>query len=122
MSKPKHIAVMNDDADILNLLEMLLTEEGYRVSLLRESRGAQARLTEVQPDLAILDIRRGQELVGFELIELLTRDPAASQARQQHAAQLAHLNIPVLPTPFDLDALPRLTARSLNGVTAEPGR
>lgn len=112
----KHIVVANDDALMLDLMRDLLTEEGYRVTLIRESRKAHELIKELQPNLAILDIRMGNELTGFELITLLTLDPATrciplmvasadSRALHEHQAQLAHHNIPVLAKPFDLDDL-----------------
>jgi CheY-like chemotaxis protein len=116
MGDQKHIVVANDDALLLGLMDDLLSEEGYRVTLIRESRKAYQLVRDLQPDLAILDIRMGNEVTGFELVELLTLDPttrripllvasADSRALQEHQAQLAHHNIPVLAKPFDLEDL-----------------
>jgi CheY-like chemotaxis protein len=132
MAEPKHIVVMNDEPTILDALQELLIGEGYRVTVLRESRGAYERIKAIQPDLAILDMRMGNELVGFELIELLTLDPAtsgiplvvcsaASQALREHADQLAHQNIPVLAKPFRLDELLTIIGQVLSpDVAGEP--
>jgi CheY-like chemotaxis protein len=120
----KHIAVMNDDAMYLDLMNDLLTDEGYRVTLIRESRKAYELIKAEPPDLVILDIRMGNELTGFELIALLLLDPvtrqiplivasADSQALREHAAQLAHQNVPVLAKPFDLEDLLRLINEKL---------
>jgi CheY-like chemotaxis protein len=111
-----HIVVANDDVLMLDLMKELLTDEGYQVTLIRESRKAYQLIKELAPDLVILDIRMGNELTGFELIALLMLDPATrriplivasadSRALQEHADQLAHHNILVVAKPFDLEDL-----------------
>jgi CheY-like chemotaxis protein len=114
--KQKHIIVANDDTTMLDLMQELLTDEGYRATVIRESPKAYVLIKELMPDLVVLDIRMGNELSGFELIGLLTLDPATdriplivcsadSQALKEHGDQLAHQNIPVVPKPFNLDDL-----------------
>ena len=73
--KQPHIMVLNDDAIFLDVMNDLLTDEGFRVTLVRESRKAYELVRAERPDLAVLDIRMGNELTGFELISLLTIDP-----------------------------------------------
>jgi CheY-like chemotaxis protein len=127
--KQPHIMVLNDDAIFLDVMNDLLTEEGFRVTLVRESRKAYELVRAERPDLLALDIRMGNELTGFELISLLTLDPvthaiplivasADSQALREHEAQLANQNIGVLHKPFDLEDLLRLIREKL-GQAAE---
>ena len=89
----QHIAVMNDDAVYLDLMNDLLTDEGYRVTLIRESRKAYEIIKAEPPDLVILDIRMGNELTGFELIGLLLLDPVTRQ-------------VPLIVASADSQALP----------------
>jgi CheY-like chemotaxis protein len=109
-----HIMVVNDDALFLDIMRDLLTDEGYDVTLVRESRKAHEAIRAARPALVILDIRMGNELTGFELIALLTLDPvthaiplivasADSQALREHEAQLVNQGIAIMPKPFDLD-------------------
>ena len=120
----QHIVVANDDVLMLDLMQELLTDEGYRVTLIRESRKAYQLVKELAPNLVILDIRMGNELTGFELIALLTLDPttrriplivasADSHALQEHADQLAHHNIPIVAKPFDLEDLLKVIREQL---------
>ena len=124
MAESMHIVVMNDDTMFLSLMSELLTDEGYRVTLIRESRKAYELIKEIMPDLAVLDVRMGNELTGFELISLLVLDPATksiplivasadSRALTEHQGQLAQHNIPVLHKPFDLDDLMKVIAEKL---------
>ncbi|MCC8408227.1 response regulator [Mucilaginibacter sp. UR6-1] len=52
---PKRILIIEDDPDILELLNLILNEEGYEV-VLSENGEASYHLTEIMPDLVLLDI------------------------------------------------------------------
>jgi CheY-like chemotaxis protein len=97
-------------------MKELLEGEGWQVTCLRESHKAHYAIREGKPDLVVLDIRMGNELTGFELIGLLTLDPATrsiplivcsadSHALQQHEAQMKNQGIGVVHKPFELDDL-----------------
>jgi CheY-like chemotaxis protein len=116
--------IVNDDALFLDLMSELLTDEGFRVTLVRESRKAYESIRAERPDLVILDVRMGNEVTGFDLIALLTLDPvthaiplivasADSQALREHEAQLVNQGVALLPKPFDLDDLLRLIREKL---------
>ena len=51
------ILVVEDDADLLSLMEMILGEGGYRVRTAREGGEALARVGEEMPGLVFLDMR-----------------------------------------------------------------
>ena len=51
------ILVVEDDADLLSLMEMILGGEGYRVRTAREGGEALARVKEEMPSLVFLDMR-----------------------------------------------------------------
>ncbi len=111
------IAVINDDTAFLELMrELLETEEGYRVQICREADRAYAFVKELRPDLVILDIRVGHEEGGWQILELLTLDPAtrpipvivcsaALHSLAEHEPLLEQYGCQVLAKPFDLDAL-----------------
>lgn len=51
-----HILVVDDEIDIREMLEDILTDEGYRVSLAQDAASARRLQTERRPDLILLDI------------------------------------------------------------------
>jgi len=114
--KPR-IAVINDDTAFLNLMEELLEqEEGYDVSVCKEAGNAYQFVKEGRPDLVILDIRVGHEENGWQILELLTLDPAtrpipvivcsaALHSLAEHQPLLEQYGCEVLAKPFDIDAL-----------------
>jgi len=111
------IAVINDDTAFLDLMrELLEDEEGYEVTICKESDNAHAFVKKHRPDLVILDIRMGGEESGWTILNLLTLDPdtrpiplivcsAAIHSLQEHQELLDRFGITALPKPFDLDAL-----------------
>jgi DNA-binding response OmpR family regulator len=69
----KKILVVDDEDDILNFLELVLSEKGYRVFI---ASGGQEALTRAQlehPDLVLLDIMMPQ-MDGWEVLKLLRVD------------------------------------------------
>ncbi|MBT8137102.1 MAG: sigma-54 dependent transcriptional regulator [Gammaproteobacteria bacterium] len=51
-----HILVVDDEADIRELLEEILREEGYTVSIAADAAAARERRKQHEPDLVLLDI------------------------------------------------------------------
>ena len=110
------IAVMNDDTDFLALMYELLTGEGYRCLICKESARVYPLIKEQHPDLVILDIRMGNPEAGWTILELLRLDPATASMpvivcsadtiflRAKEAA-LRALHCDILEKPFNLDAL-----------------
>ena len=69
----KKILVVDDEDDILNFLELVLSEKGYDVAT---ASGGQEALTKAQlerPDLVLLDIMMPQ-MDGWEVLKLLCVD------------------------------------------------
>ncbi|RFB67289.1 MULTISPECIES: sigma 54-interacting transcriptional regulator [unclassified Herbaspirillum] len=57
MSTPRHLLLVDDDADLLQLLSLRLTANGYRVTGVASAEAAQAQLAMDLPALVISDIR-----------------------------------------------------------------
>ncbi|AKZ64552.1 response regulator GlrR [Herbaspirillum hiltneri N3] len=57
MSTPRHLLLVDDDADLLQLLSLRLTANGYRVTAVASAEAAQAQLAIDLPALVISDIR-----------------------------------------------------------------
>ncbi|HET8631477.1 MAG TPA: response regulator [Thermomicrobiales bacterium] len=110
------IAVMNDDTAFLDLMHELLTGEGYRCFICKESDRVYATIKERRPDLVILDIRMGSPEAGWTALEILRLDPAtahipvivcSADTPFLHAKEeaLRALRCDILEKPFDLDML-----------------
>jgi CheY-like chemotaxis protein len=69
----KHIMVLNDAKEVLLLLEAVLKDAGYNVSLetFAASEPEYKRIAAMMPDLVILDCSVKSELKGWEIIEQL---------------------------------------------------
>ena len=69
---PLDILVVDDEADIRNLVAGVLEDEGYRPRTAADADGALAALAERRPALIILDIwLQGSRLDGLELLDAI---------------------------------------------------
>lgn len=116
----KRILVVDDRANLLALLRMILEDEQYQVSVLDKGRGAVEHIRENPPDLVILDLKLA-DADGVDILESLrAQTPTADipvivyTAAVMEAESVANLvssnparytNVSVLQKPFELDAL-----------------
>ena len=70
----KTILVVDDEADILHFLELVLAERGYAVLTAPGGQQALAQARTHVPDLMLLDIMMPQ-MDGWEVLRLLRIDP-----------------------------------------------
>ena len=129
----RHILVINDSPDILNLFADLLTDEGYRVTtdtFMAEMSILYEHVRTIQPDLIILDMIIGREALGWQLAQLLKMSPQTSRiplilctgAVKQVEELATHLNnmaIGVVIKPFEIDRLLEVIDRTWEKV-ADP--
>jgi len=115
MSAPL-IVVVNDEPSFLDLLEELLTDEGYRVISSTEQDKAYHLISSRQPNLVILDNRLERPDSGWRLLEQMRLDPEINQTPtifcsadkrflDQKQEQLHSYHTQVLEKPFELDDL-----------------
>jgi len=78
----KKILVVDDNEEILEVIELILSLEGYQVSGLMDASYFNQRISEFKPDLILLDVMLGA-LDGRDLCNLLK-------------ANLLTLHIPVI--------------------------
>jgi CheY-like chemotaxis protein len=71
------ILVVDDIADNLLLLQLILETEGYRVELADSGRGALSRIQESPPDLVLLDVMM-PDMNGFEVVQQLRESESLS--------------------------------------------
>src|SRR5215467_12565323 len=119
-SVTKHILVIDDRANLLALLRMILEDERYQVSVLQEGSGAVEHVRENAPDLVILDLKLA-DASGLDILESLRAQEATADipvivytAAVMEAEAVERLitsnperfnNVSVLQKPFELDAL-----------------
>ena len=118
------IAVVNDDTDFLDLMYELLTREGYRCLIGKESDRAYPVIKEQRPDLVLLDIHMGNPEAGWQVLEPLRLDLTTTAIlvivcaadilvlRAKEDA-LRALHCTILEKPFDFDGLLLTLARLL---------
>ena len=66
----KHIIVIEDEKDILDVLEYNLKREGFRVSTLSDGKAGLKMVRQDKPDLVLLDIML-PEIDGLEICRIL---------------------------------------------------
>ena len=115
----RHILVINDSPDILNLFTELLTDEGYRVTtdtFTVEMSILYDHIIQIRPDLIVLDMIIGREDLGWQLTQMLKMSPktntiplilctGAVKQVEQLATHLNNLAIGVVLKPFELSRL-----------------
>lgn len=69
MNESAHILVIDDDASIRRMMQLLLTDTGYRVSMAGSGEEALAYMDLVTPDIVLMDLM----LPGIDGIELTRR-------------------------------------------------
>jgi two-component system response regulator GlrR len=115
------VLVVDDEADLLEIVSDRLRGEGYRVETARDGLEALERVRALRPGCIILDLKMPR-LGGFEaLVELRREAPAAyvivltgSPNRPLAEACRARGADDFLLKPFDPRELSRLTARAFH--------
>src|SRR6185437_12649916 len=73
----KKILVVDEDADLVELIRFNRTQAGYAIGTASNGVEAIKKARSWQPDLIVLDIMM-PELDGFAVCEILRRDPATA--------------------------------------------
>ena len=134
LSSPSSIAVLvvDDDEVIRAVLSELLTDEGYEVYLAPDGEPALQRLRErPQGMVVLLDLN----MPGMDGAQVLQAVVAEAPLAQRHefimlsafapsvglpralAALFAHLEVPVIPKPFDIKCIVDTVAQAAQRVT-----
>lgn len=128
-----HVLVMDDTQEILDLLQELLVEEGYRVTIMQEMLDLDA-VKAIRPDIIVQDLLfAGMQDVGWKLLTLIRLDPdlahipvvlctaATSVVHDEAMAEnLERLGVRVVLKPFALDDLLAVLQESLPSCRDEP--
>ena len=74
MENVKKIVIVDDDIDIINVVESILTANGYQVLSANDKKEGLELIRKERPDLAILDVMMTTHFEGFELAEEIVAD------------------------------------------------
>ena len=109
------IVVVDDTPELLDLLESLLTDEGYRVIPCQQATRAHDLVARERPDLVMLDLRMAG-VAEWEVLDALKADgttadipvivcSGAVDELQAAESRLRSLGCDILVKPFDIDDL-----------------
>jgi DNA-binding response OmpR family regulator len=71
------ILVVDDEAGVIRLVELNLTQEGYQVRTASNGEEALASIAQQRPDLVVMDVMM-PKLDGFETLKRLKADPSTA--------------------------------------------
>ena len=125
----KRIMVIDDSKEILDLIEMILTEEGYDTALYSFGIHDLIEVKRISPDLIILDYLIGQEEGGWNLLQQLKLDrdtagipviicSAAAKQLREMDSWLDEKGVGVVYKPFDINDLLLEVRNMLDGTAA----
>jgi DNA-binding NtrC family response regulator len=127
--KTRHVLVINDTKEILDLFQILLEEEGYGVSLdnfsALDAAGKLDDVKRITPDAIILDFIIGGEPLGWQFLQLLKMDrttksipvvicTAAVRQVEELESHLRTMGIETVLKPFDIDHILSALTRALS--------
>ncbi len=112
----QRIAIVNDDGVYLELMQDLLQDEGYKVTVWNREENPYLLLKRDRPQLIIIDIRLETPDAGWKVLEQVRLDPATThipvivcsadtQFLRWKRRQLREMDCAVLEKPFRLDTL-----------------
>ena len=126
----EHILVVEDDADIANMVRLYLTGANYTIAITSEGKKALSLCRERMPNLVILDIML-PDTDGFSVFQQLRSDPYTKHIpvifltqKDGRVDQLTGLELGAsdyITKPFDLQEL-KLRVRNLLQATSQKGR
>lgn len=120
------IAVVNDDADYLEMMRDLLEDLGYQAFFCTRDNGAYDSIKQHRPDLILADIRMERPDSGIRLVEQLRQDPETQDIPvivvtadifflESHTGWAHDHNCAILTKPFLIEDLEQLINAMLPG-------
>ncbi|HSM71809.1 MAG TPA: response regulator [Anaerolineales bacterium] len=77
-SVPKKIIIVEEQADVADLLEEILSVDGYHVIKIHSSGGALSVIQSENPDVVLLDIMM-PDVSGLDVLRFMRREPQLQQ-------------------------------------------
>jgi DNA-binding response OmpR family regulator len=112
------LLVVDDDPQFLQMMELLLAEEGYFPELCQSSRDAYHLARQLQPDIITLDLRMPAPS-GWDILQSLKTDSALAQVpvlvisaagaelaeTTERLRELDYPGVEVIAKPFEIEEL-----------------
>lgn len=114
----KKILLADDDPDVVEVLSMLLEEEGYEIATARDGAEALEKLEGESPDLVILDLLMPR-VDGFAFFEAL-RDPRYERWSKTPVVVLTSVREEVSNRRYELETGRRMAYAAYLEKPAEP--
>lgn len=83
MDKPEHILIIDDEADLVDLVSYNLKKEGFIVDSALDGETALSKIRKGQYDLLILDLML-PGIQGIELCRIVRNDPRLGDEVRKH--------------------------------------
>jgi CheY-like chemotaxis protein len=127
MPRKKHVVVVNDTEEILELFDDIISAMGHRVTKLTYAPTDSREIASLKPDLCIIDfVLGGREFEGWQLIQKLRMVPATEELPivactgavrevREMEGKLAEKRVRVLFKPFGASDLERQVTEALEG-------
>ncbi|HNW99690.1 MAG TPA: response regulator [Bacteroidales bacterium] len=77
--KTSKILLVDDDIDIINVLQAILSKNGYNVVTANNKAEGMRKFRDEKPDLAILDVMMTTHYEGFEMAKEIEDDPTVKK-------------------------------------------
>ena len=121
---PKHILVVNDTEEILELFRDIVEGMGHTITATSFAPDDLEQVAKVNPDLAVLDLMVGGEGHGWQLLQKIKMSPetadlpvivctAAADSVREQEGWLAAKAVKVVLKPFEVDNLERAINKAL---------
>jgi CheY-like chemotaxis protein len=78
-SEKKHILVIDDDPDVVEVIKVVLESVGYSVESASDGDSGLAKMRARKPALVILDVMMRKETEGFHVSYAIKNDPALAK-------------------------------------------
>ncbi|MGI8858351.1 MAG: response regulator [Thermomicrobiales bacterium] len=119
------IGCIEADADLREMLDIILGDAGFETAMWPVATGAQAFLRRERPDVLLLEMRFDGDYAGVQVLQELRDDPATAAIAaiactgdihflRTHDRALRALNSAVLEKPFTADQLLGAIRRALD--------
>lgn len=126
MTKTNSILVVDDEASMREFLELLLSKEGYAVSLAKNGKQATTLIQKKSYDLVLTDIRLG-DITGLDVLKAVKKqntDTVVIMISAYSTTEIAveamnHGAYDFVPKPFDNTELKHTIAKALELKTIE---
>ena len=110
--KLKNILIIDDDADIRDVINYILSEEGYEVSELDNGHSVLETVRQLQPDVILLDIMLGgsdgRDICKTLKADATTRSIPIIMISASHGVHTVHESCNAndyIAKPFDINTL-----------------